>query len=208
MSGYNTSDQEQIQLLKDWWKKYGTTVLMGLMVFFIANFSWQFWQNYHRKYVDGASLMYTQMLSMLQLKKADEAQLLGEQLFKDYRRTPYASLAGLILAKEAVEQQKLDVALTQLQWVIKHAANNNLKQIAKIRAARILFADHKNQDALALLSKVDDQGYLAAIAELRGDILLALGNAAAAKTAYQEALAHSPKEVQSPLLKMKLARLS
>ena len=206
MSGYNTSDQEQIQMLKDWWKKYGTTILMGLMVFFVVNFSWQFWQNYQRKYANGASLMYTQMLSLLQMKKMDEVQLLGDHLFKDYSRTSYASLAGLVLAKEAVDQQKLDVALTQLQWVIKHAANNNLKQIAKIRAARILFADNKNQDALDLLSKTDDPGYTPAIAELKGDILLAMGQKEKAAAAYQEAL-HDSDKLQSPLLKMKLERL-
>ena len=205
MSGYHTSDQEQIQMIKDWWKKYGTTILMAIMVFFIVNFSWQFWQNYHRKYVDGASLMYTQMLSMLQMKKIDEAQLLGNSLQKDYRRTPYASLAGLTLAKMAVEQQKSAEALTELQWVVKYAANDNLKQIAKIRAARILFADNKNQEALDLLRKVDDAGYSPAVFELKGDILLALGQKDQAISAYQEALRVSGK-TQSPLLKMKLER--
>lgn len=205
MSGYHTSDQEQIQMIKDWWKKYGTTILVAIMVFFVANFSWQFWRNYHRKYVDGASLMYTQMLSMLQMKKIDEAQLLGNNLQTNYRRTPYASLAGLTLAKMAIERQKTDEALTQLQWVVKHAVNGNLKQIAKIRAARILFADNKNQESLNLLQKIDDAGYSPAIYELKGDVLWAMGQKEQAIAAYQEALRNSSK-VQSPLLKMKLER--
>ena len=206
MSGYNTSDQEQIQMLKDWWKKYGATILTGLLVFFVANFSWSFWKNYKQRYTSEASWMYTQMLSALQMKKNEEAQVFGDNLVKNYSRTPYASLAELWLAKEAVEQNKLDTALTQLQWVMQHASNDNLKQIARLRAARILLANNKNAEALNLLQQVDDEGYKAAIAELRGDILLAQDKQKEAIAAYQEALSAS-KEESSFLLKMKLERL-
>ena len=207
MSGYNTSDQEQIQMLKDWWKKYGPTILTGLLVFFIANFSWSFWRNYQQRYTGEASLLYTRMLSALQQQKSDEVQMFGNYLLKDYKRTPYASLAGLLLAKAAVDQQKLDLALTQLQAVINTSSTATLKQIAKIRAARVLLALHKNPEALDLLRKIDDQSFLAEVLETRGDIWLAQEKKTEAIAAYQDALLHST-EVQSPLLKMKLERLS
>jgi len=207
MSGYNTSDQEQIQMLKDWWKKYGTTVLTGLLVFFVANFSWNFWRNYQQRHTGEASLIYTQMLSAFQMKKNDEAQIFGKQLLQEYKRTPYASLTGLVLAKEAVTQGKLDEALTQLQWVIKYAANDSWKQIARLRAARILSAQNNSQAALDLLQRIDDAGYRAAIDELKGDILLAQGKNQEASVAYQTALQNSPQE-QSFLLKIKLERMN
>lgn len=208
MSGYHTSDQEQIQMLKDWWRKYGTTVLVGLMVFFLVNFSWSFWRNYQQRYNDEASLMYTQLLSKTQLKQDDAVRTLSDHLLKDYNRTPYASLTALLLAKNAVGQKKMDVALTQLQWVIDNSSSDSLKQMARIRAARILFANNKKQEALDILQRVDDDGYMAPVLELRGDILLSQGKKDEAAAAYRDALKSIPEEATPPLLKMKLERLS
>ena len=31
-----TSDKEQIQMIKDWWKQYGTTIVVAVLVFAIV----------------------------------------------------------------------------------------------------------------------------------------------------------------------------
>lgn len=198
------SDQEQKQLIKDWWKKYGNAILAGILVFAVVNFSWRYWQQYQYQKMEGSSLMYMQMLGSAEQQKPDEAKLFAKKLMDDFSSTPYASLAAFSLAKEAVGKNDLDVAFVNLDWVIKHAKSDAFKQIAKIRAARILLAQKKSQEALDLLNNIDDKSFLAAIDEAKGDALIVLGKNDAAAKVYKEALELQKGEAISPLLKLKL----
>jgi predicted negative regulator of RcsB-dependent stress response len=198
------SDQEQKQLLKDWWKKYGNTILIALLAFALGNFSWQYWQQYKHKKTDNASLVYVQMINAREIKKPEEALLFAKHLVQDFASTPYASLAAFTLAQDAVVKNNLTEALAQLNWIVKHSCNNKFRQIARLRAARILLAQGKAQDAVTMLSKVDDQGFLALIDEVKGDALMALNKKNDAAKHYQDALRLQKESTQSPLLEYKL----
>lgn len=199
-----TSDKEQIQMVKDWWKQYGTTILVAVLVFAVINFGWRHWQQYKHHRIDRNSTDYMQMLVAFDQQKKDEAKLYAKRLMQDDSKSAYASLAALMQAKVAVQAGDLKLAQEQLQFVIKKSSDNTLCQLARIRSARIFLATKQPQEALKLLATVNDDAYKAEINEISGDALLALGKALEAKQAYQKAKDGIIKDAKSPLLQLKM----
>ena len=198
------SDKEQIEIVKSWWKEYGYYILFSIVVFMSANFGWRYWQQYSHSRLESASVIYTQMLTAIERQKKEELKLFGEKLIKNYSSSPYASLAAFILAKDAVVSGNLKIAEDKLRFAIKNSSSKTLRQLARIRAARVLIALGKSHEAVDLLTPVDDKGYDAEVSEAFGDALLALGKVDEAEKAYRKAQHLSVDRAQSPLLKMKL----
>lgn len=197
----NETDKEQIQIIKDWWKKNSSTVLTAILVFAITNYGWRYWQQHKNKTVAKASLGYTQMLTAYEAQKTDEAMLMGKKLIKEQPKSVYAGMAGLMLAKIYVQKQDLKAAQIQLEFIINKTSDSTFKQIARIRLARILLELKQPQKALDILTIINDKAHNAEIKEISADALLVLGKNAEAKKAYQEAVASGS---DSPLLKLKM----
>jgi predicted negative regulator of RcsB-dependent stress response len=107
-------------------------------------------------------------------------------------------------AKRAVEADKLDAAEQHLRWVVENAAEPADRTLARLRLARVLLDAGKPQAAQAELDDKTTTGS-PALAELRGDIARAQGQAPQARQAYQEALAGLPAESgTAALIKLKL----
>lgn len=200
------SDKEQMQMVKAWWKEYGYYLLFTVIIFMAVNIGWRYWHRSHNAALEYSSAIYMQMLvSATEQKKDEETTLFGERLINDYSKSPYASLAALLLAKNAVEKGDLKLALEKLQFAMKKAPSKNIRQLARIRAARVLIAMKKSQEALDVLKSVDDKDYLAETNEVVGDAYLDLGKVKEAEQAYRKAEHLSEdKKAQSPLLKIKL----
>ncbi len=199
------SDKEEVQLVKVWWKEYGYYLLFTVLFVVVANFGWHRYQHYQIGRSEQASLMYMQILDLVTQKKSDEVKLFGEKLVKDYPKSTYASLAAFVLAKLAVEANDLKLADERLRFIVKKAPSKKLRQIARVRNARVLIAMKKPQEAVDLLAAIDDTGYLADINETLGDALLALGKTSEAEEAYRKAkTSDESKKTHAPLLKMKV----
>ncbi|MCL5260882.1 MAG: tetratricopeptide repeat protein [Gammaproteobacteria bacterium] len=199
------SDQEQIQLIKDWWKQYGSAILTGVIVFLVANFGWRYWHQTTALRIARASVTYTQVLNAFDQKKTEDAESLAKNLMQDYKRSPYASLAAFLLAKNAVQDKNYSAAIEDLQWIINHAKSKSFRQVARIRLARVLIATKKPQLANEALSALDDPAYLAMVDETKGDIFALLGDNENAMQSYRKALNESKPELTAPLLEMKVA---
>jgi predicted negative regulator of RcsB-dependent stress response len=105
----------------------------------------------------------------------------------------YASLAALVLAKQAVEQGELDAARAQLQWAIDHADSVEIVNTARSRLIRLLIDQAMYDEAASRLDAVQDPGaYAHRYSELRGDLEAARGEPAAAAKAYRQALDQLP----------------
>ena len=109
------------------------------------------------------------MLVAFEQQKNDEAKLYAKHLMQDDPKSSYAGLAALMQAKLAVKTGDLKLAQEQLQFVIKKSSNNTLRQLARIRLARVFLATKQPQEALNLLATVDDEAYKAEISEVSGD---------------------------------------
>lgn len=208
MSAY-VSDEEQLQKIKDWWKKYGTSVLAAVAVVAVVSFGIRYWHSYSANKAQKASVVYEQLLAADAAKKIDNVKLFAQHLMTEYPGSPYASFAAMSLASEAVKANDLAAAEKNLQWVIDHAKSKELRQIARVRAARVFAAENKLDEALTILKTVDDKTYEPIIGEARGDIYLAKNDRKEAVREYKEALdAASKLGVSSSVLSVKFSQLA
>jgi predicted negative regulator of RcsB-dependent stress response len=200
------SEKEQIQLLKNWWKEYGPTIIATIVLFLALSTGWRYWQQHAIKQKVTASTIYSQLIETHTQKKSAETKAFAENLIKNFSRTPYASFAAMLLAKDAVAENKLDDAHKQLTWVIENSKQEDLRELARLRAARILIAENKPQEAITLLQHGKKSMYAAAKQEIIGDAIAAQQKPDAIAH-YRKALDETSKDVTtpaiSPLLKMK-----
>lgn len=203
-----TSDKEQVQQFQVWLKQYGYYILFAILVVVITNVGWRYWQQQRYSNLEHATMIYTQMLTALEQQKKDEVKLFGEKLITSYAKSPYASLAALMLAKNEAQAGNLKVAEEKLQFVVKKSSSKILRQFARIRAARVLIAMKQSNKALEVLKFVDDSGYEVEISEAMGDALMDLGKVKEAEEFYRKAQKLSEElALPSPLLKVKLQQL-
>lgn len=207
MALYN--EDEQVEAIKRWWKKYGTSLILGVVIGLGLMYGVQYWRQHQAKLNNEASIDYQQILTDLALNNDSAVTADANKLIKDMPKSVYATVANLILAKQAVEKNDLNKAATHLQWVIDKGKEDAFKQVARLRLARILLEEKQFDKAMNLLGTVNDSAYLPAISEVKGDILIAQGKQKEARDAYQTALkAISNQSPMRPILLMKLNSIS
>ncbi|WP_423063802.1 YfgM family protein [Candidiatus Paracoxiella cheracis] len=201
------TDKEQVEMIKKWWREYGLVITVAVVIGLAVGFGWRYWHRHKVMKAEEASIIYTEMQNAAAQNKFDDAQALASRLMTHYRNTPYAGMSALLWARDAVLQNKLNVALEKLQWTIKNGKMASVKQIARVRAARILLAEKQYQPALTLLKTVDDPTYQPLINSVKGDIYRARGNNKLAKQAYQAAKnGFETSGIVDPFLNMKVSQ--
>jgi len=207
MDIYRT-EEEQIEYLKAWGKKYGKTVIFSVAFALVVIFGGRYWQQQHEQYAIQASTGYQVLLQERALGQNDIAKTQANFLKQNYAKTPYAGFSGLFLAKILIEENKLSEAEKELHGVLDSSTDKTVRQIARIRYARLLISQNKNQDALKLLETIDNPSYKMLIEESKGDAYFAEKNIPKALTAYRAAVKSAlPGVTPTPLLKMKLQDL-
>lgn len=187
MSVYMT-EEEQLESIKKWWNRYGNLVTVMLSIVFLSIAGYRYFYWHQEKVTQQASIAYENMMISFSNRHVKAVRSYANDLIKNYNHSVYADVAHFILAKMDLSKDKLASARSELENVVKNSNMLPLKQIAKIRIARILAADKSYIDALKQLSSVDDKTYLPVINELKGDIYSATGQYQEAMKSYQAAL--------------------
>ena len=207
----NMTEDEQIASLKEWWSRNGMPLVTGGLLAVAVVFGWQAWQNHQTNKAHGASLVYQQLVeTALGSEQPDTAQVaeLSAQLKKEFGGTHYAQFGSLFVAKVAVEAGQLDEAAAELRAVLDKPASADLEELARQRLARVLSAQGKGEEGLALLNGEVNTAYLAGREELRGDLLLQLGRKQEAFAAYSKAKDALPVNGAAGTLQLKLDDLA
>ena len=180
-----TTEEQQVEVIKSWWKENGTSVLAGTVIGLVGLFGWRYYNELQQTNQEAASQAYNAMTA--QLAKGDDAALEQAKSFiSAHQGDAYAELAALQLAAAAVKAGKLDLAAEQLTQVAANG-DESIKPIAALRLARVLSDQGKADEALAQLGKINNDAFKAQVAEVRGDILQKQGKAEEARDAYQAA---------------------
>ncbi|MCQ4277904.1 YfgM family protein [Stutzerimonas stutzeri] len=184
------TEEEQLAQIKEWWQQNGKPLLFGGALALVLVFGWQFWQKHQLNQAHSASTVYQQLLNAaLEEGGADTAEVsrLGNLLQKEFAGSHYAQYGSLFVAKVAVESGRLDEAATELQAVLDKPADKTLEELARQRMARVLAAQDKAEDGLALLDGEAVDAFAASREELRGDLLVQLQRPEEAHAAYSKA---------------------
>ncbi|MFA7833333.1 YfgM family protein [Aeromonas dhakensis] len=180
-----TTEEQQVEVIKNWWKENGTSVIAGTVIGLVGLFGWRYYNEHQQTTQEAASQAYNEMSA--QLAKGDAAGFEQAQSFiSAHKGDSYAELAALQLAAAAVKADKLDLAAEQLTLVAT-SGDESIRPIAALRLARVLNDQGKADEALAQLGKINNDAFKAQVAEVRGDILQKQGKSEEARDAYQAA---------------------
>ncbi|HEX6137520.1 MAG TPA: tetratricopeptide repeat protein [Casimicrobiaceae bacterium] len=189
MAVYDLQEQEQLDDLKAWWARYGGTVTVALVLGCLVVAGIQGWRWYTAKRAESASVLYSAVSEAARTKDAAKAKDAVAQITDRYAGTGYAPRAALLYAKMLYDAGDRNGAKAQLAWVVDHAAEEELKAIARYRLAQVQIDDKQYDAALATLDAKHPAPFDGMYADLRGDALAAAGRAADARSAYESALA-------------------
>ena len=186
------SEEEQLEVVKRWWKENGTSLIAGAVLAAAGVFGWNAWQNYQEGKSEAASARYQQLINMtagttLEGDQLSAAQTLIDELTDDYSNTLYAELAQLLEARLAVQQDDLAAAKQALQDVASNSSRRYVQSLAWLRLARIEVAEGNPEAALALLDQPISDALAAQQANVRGDAFLAQNQPEQARDAWQTA---------------------
>lgn len=191
MSEYETEDQ-QIEALKKWLKENLASIVFGLAVGLAAVGGWHYYRGQQNSHAIKASNLYMEAAQLVAFGgKNDNVIEISNQLDNDFADTPYAAITSLLLARTEYKKGNLDNAVTQLQWAVKHASTDPLKQLAILRISRVLIEQKKLDKAMSYLKTEHPSVYDAQYAELKGDVYVARGQLAEARGAYDKAISLS-----------------
>lgn len=183
------TEEQQVEALKNWWKENGKLVITGIVLGALVIGGWRYYRYHEKSQAEVASDLYTQVTEMA--IKGDDTNKLQEKvnaLMADYGKSPYASLAAMGLAQLQIKQNQPAQALQQLEWVLQHGAQPELKELARIRMARLLLDMKDYEHAEKVLSGDYPAAFTSLVEELRGDLYLARGDKDKARQAYDKAI--------------------
>jgi predicted negative regulator of RcsB-dependent stress response len=202
LSTYQTED-EQVEQLKKWWQENGKSIVGGAVVGLALVVGWQGWGRYTEGQAELAAEYYSEFSNTVRSGNPAQALEQGQRLMQQFDNSAYASYAALQLAKLAYQGGNAGEAAQRLQWVIDHAIDPALAEVARLRLGQLRLDQGDLDGARVLANAVVTDAFAGQAAELRGDIAMAAADMAAAATAYQQALAAGVDNAD--LVRMKLA---
>lgn len=180
-------EQDQLDALKSWWKANGNKVLIiaGLVIAGVVGY--QGWKQYQARQSAEASARFME-LGDASPTDVKTIQSISAEIIEKYPSTPYAARAALLAAKANYAAKDVDSAVSQTEWAYKNATEQSVRSLAQLQLAGLMFEQKKYDDALKLVNEKHEASFDALFADLKGDILVAQGNKAEAKSAYEDAV--------------------
>ncbi|MFN7836312.1 MAG: YfgM family protein [Burkholderiaceae bacterium] len=208
MSSLGLDEQEQLDNLRDFWRRYGTAIVL-LTTLVLAGFAlkngWAWWE---RREAAQAAVVFEKIEKALGDKNVAQVKASSATLLENHKRSTYAQRGALLAAKAFYEAGDRRSAQAQLQWVVDHAKDPEYAAVARIRLAGVLLDDGQIESALKLLQTDVPAPYKALLDDRKGDVLVAKNDAAGARQAYTQALAGlDDRHPWRPVVQMKMESL-
>ena len=202
------TDDEQLEAVKRFTREYAPVLIIGALIGAGALFGWRYYQNYQTQQGLKAAAQFAELSALAQGSDAAKARQVADQLIQNYPSSPYADQAKLVLARIDVDAGQDANAGEPLTAVMNSSKDTELRQIARLRLARVLIDQGKPDDAIKLLSEATPGSFAGRYHEVHADALYAKKDTAAAITEYKAALdAADAGGVDAAMVEMKLADL-
>ena len=185
-------EQEQLDQLKHFWKRWGDLISWGLIIVFGSYAAWNGYQYWQRSQAAKAGVLFEEIERAAQAKELTRLEQALTDIRASFGSTAYAQRAALIAAAAYAEQSQSEKALAALTWVVDKASDEGLQAVARLRLAGLLADDQKFDQALQqLVAKVPAE-FAPLVADRRADILMLQGKPAEAKAEYLKAYQAMP----------------
>jgi predicted negative regulator of RcsB-dependent stress response len=193
----DAQQEEQISAFKAWVEQYGNWIVgVALVAVALGAGSWG-WRWYVGRDTAAAGALYEQYGEALTAKDAAKARDLAAALLQQHPSSAYATFAALAQARSSLDAGDAAAAKAQLHWVIDKSPSKEFATLARVRLAGLLLDEKAYDEGLNLLKDDGPAALAAEVSDRRGDLLLAQGKAAEARSAYAKALEQA--SAQNPL---------
>ena len=193
MNTYN--DDDQVELLKNWWSNNGTSTVVSIFVAISIIFGWQYYQDANLNKKENASLAYQELIeAVFDIEQnADDIKIaraifMADKIKSDFGKSAYGHFSALLKARQAVQDGDLELAKEELNWVLSKDPVDEIRYITTLRLAKVLFEQDRNDEALALLDSEPKHSFSHAFLELKGDIFFSVENYSEAVDAYEKSI--------------------
>ena len=181
-------EDEQVAAVKQWWDENGKFVIGAVVLAIAGNFGWTAYKDNKAATEALQSDAFQKVIEASQGDDLDALLAAASNVQTSNPGSEYAQLATLFAAKALVEKGELEQAAAQLQGVMNAVTiDQPTGAEARLRLAGLQLAMNQTAEALSLASQSYPAAYQARALEVQGDALLAQGDRAGAKAAYQQA---------------------
>jgi predicted negative regulator of RcsB-dependent stress response len=181
-------EHEQGERVRAWLRENGAAIVTGVAIGLAGLFGWQWWSQAQVQKRYDAAAQYEALQDAVERNDRDAVDALASSLVSDFGNTSYAALALLQQAERELDAGQMAAARDTLEQALGQSRNAAITDLARVRLARVLIALEDPAAALQRLDAVAGSGYVAVVAELRGDALQALGRRDEARAAYADAV--------------------
>ena len=185
------SEEEQLDNLKSFAKKYGSAIVSGILIALIAFFGWEYWQKKTLAESQMQTAKVQQLMDDAQSATGDaftQLSATADKIVKEAPDSPQAIQTQLLMAKLAYDKADYANAEKALKKVENSKVDDaGLVQLVKLRLAYAQLAQKKFDEALKTLEAVKEPAFQATADEARGDVYVAKNDIENAKKVYQSA---------------------
>ncbi len=182
------SEKEQLDQLRFWWSKYGTYILVGIALGISLLLGSNYIQNQTMQSQLEASTLYEKLIKQVSDNSLEDAQQTTIDIQATYENTVYAAQAYLAMARLYMDQNRDKDAANSLQKILNSDAESELKNIARLRLARIYLYQEKPEEVISLLSEYISGSFAIPYREVLGDAFTLLEKISDAEDSYQKVL--------------------
>jgi predicted negative regulator of RcsB-dependent stress response len=198
-------EQEQLDELKEWWRKNGTFVVGVVAAVVIVAGGWRGYQVWTARQSGEALGLFERAMQAAMSNDAKSVKELTGKIMDDYGRTGYALPAAWLAAKTNFVNGDLKSAQAQYQYAMDHAKDKGMVELAKLRLAAVQLDLKDYAGAMKSLDGDHDEAFVPLFANLKGDVLAAQGKTDDARAAYKLALDKlDPKSPLKAVVEIKL----
>lgn len=187
------TDRDQEEALRNWWRENWKWILAGIALGLGGLAGYTYYQKYRNTQAEHAGKVYVDFQKALASNDDAQAGKLLDSLAGEHASSAYTQEGRLLLAKRHADAGRFDQAIQQLRQVVENSPDAELGYIARLRLARLLIQTGKHDEALQQLDVEKAGAFAAQVREIRGDALLAKGDAQGARAEYAAALAGDTK---------------
>jgi len=207
-SHLDLEEQEQLDELKHFWKRWGDLITWVLIVVLGSYAAWMGWQSYSAKQATQSAALYDTV---------ERAAVTGDMALLDrsvadikdkFASTSYAQQAALLAARLYQIKSRPNDAKAQLTWVIDQSSDEGYQSLARLRLAALLIEDKAFDEARKQLSVKSPAAFAPLMADRLGDLDMLQNQTAEAVKHYQQAWkGFEPNAEYRRLVAVKLAAL-
>lgn len=207
-SHLDLEEQEQLEQLKAFWKRWGNAITWLLTLALVAYAGWTGWNYWQRTEAAKAAAAFGELERAVQAGDLGKSVAAFGTLKQDFGSTGYAAQAALVTAKLQLDKEKADDARATLAWAAGNAKGDAYRDLARLRLAALQMDAKQLDEAGKTLDAVKSADFAPLVADRRGDLALLQNKPDVARTEFKKAYDGLDKQLDyRRLLEVKLASL-